>query len=924
VLQPGASGVAVPGTGEDPSPMLVPLDGDSDYPDQTDRIYLTGKGTDDAVNWDFMISTGQQAGVWSTLPVPSNWELHGFGTLAYGFNPSTEVGTYRRSFELPAEWSGKQIFLVFEGSMTDTTVTINGQSAGPVHQGAFYRFQYDVTSLVRPGSNQIEVIVSEQSADASVNAAEREADYWNFGGIFRPVYLEGYPSASIERFAIDAKADGTLRVEVQLRNLLQGATLTARVLDENLARVGEPLTAVVAGQATQVTLSGSFPGVRPWSAESPSRYRLSVELETTSGVRHALRENFGFRTIEVRPGDGIYVNGARTVMRGVNRHAFWPDSGRALNAQLSLRDAQLLKDMNINAVRSSHYPQDKHFLDRADAIGLYVLDELAGWQSPPYDTAIGQRLLEEMVTFNVNHPSILFWDNGNEGGWNTALDGEFARWDPQHRSVLHPWETFSNIDTNHYESYTSTTTILGGNTIFMPTEFLHALYDGGGGAGLDDYWAATLASRVGAGGFIWAFVDEAVQRAPGQFDTAGNAAPDGILGPHREKEGSYYTIRQIWSPVQIGLTQLPDGFDGTLPLQNRYDSSDLDSVNFAWQLVRFDFQNPAAGHTVESEGTAHTGSIQPGAEGSLALGLPADRGGAQALLLDATDRTGRLIGKWSWMLQTPAALRASIVPAAAVAAATATDNGESLSVTASGTTFTFAKADGTLSGVTASAGTFPLKNGPTLSVGSATLTSFSAAREGNDYVVTAAYSGNLEQVIWRVRGDGWLSLDYRYHLQGAFDYLGVDFDCAEAEVTGAQWLGRGPSRVWKNRLRGPWHDVWQRAKNDAVAGQRWDLPEFKGYFADMYWARLATTIGSIELVMDSPGLFLRLFTPSNGASPQTATAAFPAHDISILHGIAAIGDKFLAAPEHGPQSAPNQVNGTLSARVYFHFVPATP
>jgi hypothetical protein len=97
-----------------------------------------------------------------------------------------------------------------------------------------------------------------------------------------------------------------------------------------------------------------------------------------------------------------------------------------------------------------------------------------------------------------------------------------------------------------------------------------------------------------------------------------------------------------------------------------------------------------------------------------------------------------------------------------------------------------------------------------------------------------------------------------------------------------------------------------------------------GYFSDVYWARLATTTGSIELVMDSPGLFLRLFTPTNGPNPQSATAAFPAHDISILHGIAAIGDKFLAAAEHGPQSAPNQVNGTLSARVYFHFVPATP
>ncbi|MEO8181023.1 MAG: glycoside hydrolase family 2, partial [Deltaproteobacteria bacterium] len=454
------------------------------------------------------------------------------------------------------------------------------------------------------------------------------------------------------------------------------------------------------------------------------------------------------------------------------------------------------------------------------------------------------------------------------------------------------------------------------------------------GAGLDDYWTATLASRVGAGGFIWAFVDEAVQRAPGQFDTAGNAAPDGILGPHREKEGSYYTVRQIWSPVQIGMTALPNGFDGTLPVQNRYDSTDLASVDFSWQLVRFDFQNPLAGntaagnstsgHTVQAEGSARTGSIQPGASGSLALGLPADRAGAQALLLDAKDATGRLIGKWSWMLEAPAAIRASIVPAASSGSALATDDGATLTVSASGTTYTFARANGTLTGVTAGGRSFALKNGPTLSVGSATLTALSGVAEGNDYVITASYSGNLEQLVWRVRGDGWLSLDYRYGLQGAFDFLGIDFDCAEAEVSGAQWLGRGPSRVWKNRLRGPWHDVWQRAKNDAITGQRWDFPEFKGYFDDVYWARLATNAGSIEIVMDSPGLFLRLFTPTNGPNPQLAAAAFPAHDLSILHAIPPIGDKFLAAAEHGPQSAPNPIDGTLSARLYFHFVPSAP
>jgi hypothetical protein len=866
-----------------------------------------------------MVSSGQRAGAWSTLPVPSNWELHGFGTLAYGFNASTEVGTYRRSFELPAGWVGRHVRIVFEGSMTDTSVRINAASAGPIHQGGFYRFGYDVSQLVRPGSNDIEVSVAEQSADASINAAEREADYWNFGGIFRPVYLEADPPQSIERFALDARADGSLSIDVHLRNVTSKSTLTARVFDQNLAAVGAPLMAAVPANASQVTLSGGFPGVSPWSAESPTRYRVALELAGAGGELHAVRENFGFRTVEVRAGDGVYVNGVRTVLRGVNRHSFWPESGRALNAQRSVADVQLMKDMNMNAVRSSHYPQDAHFLDSADALGLYVLDELAGWQSPPYDTAIGQRLIEEMVTFNVNHPSILFWDNGNEGGWNTALDGEFARWDPQGRAVLHPWETFSNVNTDHYENYASTTAILAGNTLFLPTEFLHGLYDGGGGAGLDDYWAATLASRVGAGGFLWAFVDEAVQRSPGLYDTAGNAAPDGIVGPHREKEGSYYTIRQIWSPVQIALPELPQAFDGTLPVQNRYDATDLERVTFSWRLVTFDFQSHAAGHRVLAEGTARTPSIVPGATGTLALELPADRGGAQALLLDAIDASGRLIGKWSWMLETPSSVRARVIPPPAAGAAVATDAGDSLSVAASGATFTFARANGTLASVSVDGRAYPLRNGPTLSAGTAALTSLSGAQDGNDYVVSAAYSGNLERVEWRVRGDGWLSLSYSYNLQGAFGFFGVDFDCAEAEVSSVQWLGRGPSHVWKNRMRGPWHDVWQRAKNDAITGQRWDYPEFKGYFADLYWARLATKAGPIEIIADSPALFLRLFTPTSPANPMLASATFPGHDISLLHGIPAIGDKFTPAATLGPQSTPHTVDGTFSATVYFHF-----
>jgi hypothetical protein len=271
------------------------------------------------------------------------------------------------------------------------------------------------------------------------------------------------------------------------------------------------------------------------------------------------------------------------------------------------------------------------------------------------------------------------------------------------------------------------------------------------------------------------------------------------------------------------------------------------------------------------------------------------------------------------MVQTPSELRASVVPETSNSAAVATDGGTTVSVAASGTTYTFQKSTGTLTAVTVADRTFPLRNGPTPSVGTATLASFGGVRDGNDHTLTATFTGGLDEVVWTVLGNGWLRLSYRYSPSGNVPYFGVDFDCAEAEVTSVDWLGRGPSRVWKNRMRGPWHDLWQRPKNDAVTGQRWLYPEFKGYFADVSFARIHSSAGAIDVVMDSPGLFLRLYTPTNGVNPQTAAMTFPPRDISFLHGISPIGDKFLAPTELGPEGQPHAVPGNLAATIYFNF-----
>ncbi len=193
---------------------------------QTQQIYLSGKGNDNTVDWEFQCTEGRKSGYWTTIPVPSNWECKGFGTYNYGHDWKNkdmtlgkEHGFYRHTFVLPASWKGKTVDLVFDGSMTDTKVKINGKSAGEMHQGAFYRFKYDVSKQLRYGrSNLLEVDVAKHSANESVNEAQRKCDFWIFGGIFRPVYLEAKPKEYIDGVEIDAKADGTFRLNAYLKN----------------------------------------------------------------------------------------------------------------------------------------------------------------------------------------------------------------------------------------------------------------------------------------------------------------------------------------------------------------------------------------------------------------------------------------------------------------------------------------------------------------------------------------------------------------------------------------------------------------------------------------------------------------------------------------------------------------------------------
>ena len=411
------------------------------YCQETELMYLSGTDKDHMVQWDFFCTSGRNSGAWSKIGVPSNWELQGFGTYHYGKPDlaTNEKGLYKHEFSVSKRWKSKKVYLVFEGSMTDTEVKINGKAAGPVHQGAFYRFKYDISELLNyDGNNLLEATVSKESSNESINRAERTSDYWVFGGIFRPVYLEAVPVQFIDRVAIDARADGSFRMDVFTEGKGNGITLDAQVQTMNGEPIGKLLVAEPGKNQNSFSIEGQFSNPRLWNPEFPERYKVLVRLKNGRSVVHQITQKFGFRTVEVRAGDGIYVNNQKILFKGVCRHTFWPSSGRTSSKQLAIEDVNLMKDMNMNAVRMSHYPPDQYFLDVCDSLGLFVLDELAGWQNF-YDTPTARRLVKEMVIRDVNHPSIVLWDNGNEGGFNKEVREDYALYDPQKRTVIEPW-----------------------------------------------------------------------------------------------------------------------------------------------------------------------------------------------------------------------------------------------------------------------------------------------------------------------------------------------------------------------------------------------------------------------------------------------------------------------------------------------------
>lgn len=881
-------------------------------------MMLSGKGPSDAVEWDFQISEGRRAGEKAKIPVPSQWEQHGFGNYDYGTVPAKdkhkEDGIYQRGFNVPDDWRGLRVRIVFEGSMTDTTVTVNGKPAGDTHQGGFYRFHHDITDKIVFGSeNRLEVLVSKDSANPTVEQAERKADFWVFGGIYRPVWLEARPNQSIEWTAIDARADGSFVAKVHL----EGNGGADRVVAKVMERDGKPMGSVMESRIEgggEVVLNGRFPEIRPWSAEEPNLYQTEISLMKGDEVMHRTVERTGFRTLETRPGQGVFVNGRRITVKGVNRHCFRPKSGRSLDPQDSIDDVRLIKSMNMNSVRCSHYPPDKAFLDACDELGLYVENEICTWQKPVLDTPTARRVIGQMIRRDVNHPSILWWANGNEGGWNTEVDGDFAVWDIQKRPVLHPWEEFSGYQTKHYPTWQRLQQDLADRFLVMPTEYLHGLYDGGHGAGLEDYWNAITSRPNGVGGFLWVLADEGIARSDrnGEIDNWGSNAPDGIVGPNHEKEASYWTAKDIFCPVQIGLKQVPADFDGRIEVRNTYDFRDLSGVRFNWKLSgRAGNEDSDNGHVLK--GNIPGPQVAAGASGHLAIPLPPDWRVHGMLELAADDAEGYPLWTWSWPVTAPVVRD---VPVSGAVGLTEADG--KLLVRSGEASFTFNATNGLLEKTEKGGGLFGLAKGPRLASGNADDEVAGGFRvnhritESGACRIEAASEGAFKSFVWTILPGGVVDLEYIYQIDRPVRLHGITFDLAQKEILGFSWIGQGPERVWANRMRGTRFGAFKNEFRKVRPGIDYGHPICAGYYAGVRQAEIRTKSGILQVVCPQDGTFLRIGTQDEGEKIQTW---WPSGDFSVLHAIPAIGNKFHKPGQVGPQSEPHPAPGLVKGRV---------
>ncbi|MGN9909120.1 glycoside hydrolase family 2 TIM barrel-domain containing protein [Phytohabitans sp. LJ34] len=547
---------------------------------------------------------------WDSLPVPSHWQLHGYGAPAYTnvtypfpLDPphvpdENPTGDYRHTFRLPAGWPPGSTLLRLAGADSAARVWLNGVELGRT-SGSRLTTEFDATEALRPdGDNVIAVRVVQWSAGSYLE----DQDMWWLSGIFRGVDLVARPDGGIDDVDVRAEYD----------HVTGAGTLTvAASAPDARVRVPELGVDVAAGETVPLA------SVEPWSAERPRLYDATVSTATET-----VRLRIGFRTIRVEDGV-ITVNGRRVLFRGVNRHEFHPDRGRAVTEEDMLDDVRLMKQHNVNAVRTSHYPPHPRFLELCDEYGLYVVDECdlethgygdVEWRGNPADDTRWEAALVDRMRRTVerdkNHPSVVLWSLGNESGSGRNL-AAMARW-ARHRDPSRPliyerdW-TGRDVDvySRMYLNVAEVEAIGRGEEAplddpaldarrrrmpFVHIEYAHAM--GNGPGGLAEYQRLYETYPRLQGGFVWEWIDHGLRARTadgreyfayggdfGELLHDGNFVADGLLFPDRTPSPGLLDVKKVFEPVRL----TPTG-DGGLAVHNGRIHSGLSDLDFRWVL----------------------------------------------------------------------------------------------------------------------------------------------------------------------------------------------------------------------------------------------------------------------------------------------------------------------------------------------------
>ena len=568
--------------------------------------------TPDARSRDFY-KVGLDDSAWGRMPVPGMWELNGYGeplyvNIGYAWRghyrtqppvPATEhnyVGQYRRSFAIPADWDGRDIFLAIGSATSNLRVWVNGKEVG-YSEDSKLEARFDITKYVKPGQDALIALEIFRWCDGSYL---EDQDFWRYAGIARECYLEARPKARIEDLRIQAGMDG--RYEIL-------TAITPKTYDVKFFLSGPDYP------EREVKSSGRVENVRLWSAETPNLYHLRAVCYPRLGQPETVELDFGFRETRIAGGQ-LLVNGKPVLIKGADRHEMSATGGYVVTVEEMIEDIRIMKELNINTVRTSHYPNDPRWLSLCDRYGLYVIDE-ANIES--HGMGYGERTLAKEPTYaqmhlervqrmaqrDVNHPSIIVWSLGNEAGNGPNFEAAYdwlKAWDPTRPVQYERAELERNTDIYcpMYAGYERIVEYAKSNPSrpLIQCEYAHAM--GNSMGGFEDYWDLYRQYPSLQGGCIWDFVDQAVRWPSAKsrwgyiyafggdfndYDPSDNSFNcNGIIAADRSWHPHAWEVRHGYRSI---LTSAPaeQALDGRVQVYNENFFIDLGRYLMRWEVV---------------------------------------------------------------------------------------------------------------------------------------------------------------------------------------------------------------------------------------------------------------------------------------------------------------------------------------------------